>query len=129
MKTLILARSDQTRLAGELKDQDRSLAVTGVEQTYKAANLAHWTSCPVSAALHTAMIFSKIFHTTSLPHIEERLHTSSIYQLESMVPESDPDFENVILFGYNMFIKDFVNAFSNLYVEKHIHIQCDRIHV
>lgn len=108
MKTLILARSDQTRLAGELKDQDRSLAVTGVEQTYKAANLAHWTSCPVSAALHTAMIFSKIFHTTSLPHIEERLHTSSIYQLES---------------------KDFVNAFSNLYVEKHIHIQCDRIHV
>ncbi len=126
MKNLILIRHAKSSWDAPLKDIDRSLDQRGIHEAHLVAvscvkflpsTYVIWTS-PAKRAQETALIFAQ---NSSYPMesivIKEALYTFDEKKLEKLIKSFSNDFENVILFGHNGAITNFVNKFGDVFID------------
>ena len=125
MKNLILIRHAKSSWEAPLKDIDRPLEQRGIKDAHLvAANSAKyipptfvvWTSTARRAS-DTALIFAQNFlYPTESIVFKEELYTFDEKQLEKVIKSCSNIFENVILFGHNEAITNFVNKFGDVFI-------------
>jgi len=126
MKNLILIRHAKSSWDAPLIDKDRPLSKRGINDAHlMAANIEEhlpksyivWSST-AKRARNTASIFAE---TLSIPHetimFKDDLYTFDEKNLEDIVKSCNNQFDNLILFGHNGAITNFVNSFGNRAVE------------
>jgi phosphohistidine phosphatase len=126
MKNLILIRHAKSSWDAPLKDKDRPLSKRGIKDAHlMAANVEDflpksylvWSST-AQRARNTAYIFAE---NLSIPVdniiFKDDLYTFEENQLETIIKSCDDQYDNLILFGHNCAITNFVNTFGNLSVE------------
>jgi len=126
MKNLILIRHGKSSWTAPLRDIDRPLDIRGINdahliaekcQEYLPKTFLIWSST-ASRASETAMIFAQNF---SYP-VENIIFKNDLYtfdekELENIVKSCHNDYDNVILFGHNEAITNFVNKFGDVFIE------------
>jgi phosphohistidine phosphatase len=126
MKSLILVRHAKSSWDIPVIDRDRVLTDQGklaIQKIAKKAvsflpkNSTIWSS-PASRAKQTALIFCE----TALLNKESIVFKESLYTfdgstLEQEIKKCDPAIENLILFGHNEAITNFVNKFGNKFID------------
>ncbi|MBF6607124.1 MAG: histidine phosphatase family protein [Flavobacterium sp.] len=126
MKNLILVRHAKSSWKAPLRDIDRPLAKRGINDAHLVSQVLGphlpksfmiWCS-PAKRARETALIYAQ---NISYP-IESILFNNELYtfeesQLEHFVRSVSNEYENVILFGHNEAITNFVNKFGDTYIE------------
>ena len=126
MKNLILIRHGKSSWEAPLTDKDRPLTQRGMSDAHhvSAATAAAlpktfliWSSTAKRAS-ETALIFAQNFSCPVESIIfKDELYTFDGKQLENIVRRCHDDYDNVILFGHNEAITDFVNKFGDRYIE------------
>lgn len=126
MKTLILVRHAKSSWEVASKDFDRPLQSRGIQDAHLVSSgleeLLPRTftifSSPAKRAMETALIFAQ---NLSCPIesivFKEELYTFELARLEQEVRELSDNYDNVMLFGHNEAITDFVNKFGDIFVE------------
>jgi phosphohistidine phosphatase len=126
MKNLILIRHAKSSWDVPLKDIDRQLNHRGIKDAHLVAakgieyvpNTFLMKSSPAKRASETAIVFA---HTLMYPieNIEflDKLYTFDDSKLESVIKAFENDYDNVILFGHNAAITNFVNRFGDVFIE------------
>ena len=126
MKNLIVIRHAKSSWQAPLKDIDRPLEKRGIQDAHLVATKAikhlpksfmMWSSIAKRAS-ETTMIFAQNF---SYP-IENILFKPELYtfdelQLENVISSFNNDYDNVILFGHNEAITNFVNKFGDVFID------------
>ncbi|OYQ38286.1 histidine phosphatase family protein [Flavobacterium cyanobacteriorum] len=122
MKNLILIRHAKSSWDAPLIDKDRPLSKRGIDDAHIVA--AHieqylpksyivWSST-AQRAKNTAYIFAE---NLSIPVdtiiFRDDLYTFDENMLEEVIKKCDNQFDNLILFGHNDAITNFVNIFGN----------------
>jgi phosphohistidine phosphatase len=125
MKNLIIIRHAKSSWEAPLKDIDRPLDQRGITDAHLvAANCLKfipspsviWSS-PAKRASETAMIFAQnILYPIESIVFKEELYTFDENQLEKVIKSCSNVFENVILFGHNEAITNFVNKFGDVFI-------------
>ncbi len=126
MKNLIVIRHAKSSWHAPLKDIDRPLEKRGIQDAHLVATkaLKHlpktfmiWSSVAKRAS-ETAMIFAQNF-SYPLENIlfKPELYTFDELQLEKVISSFNNDYDNVILFGHNEAITNFVNKFGDVYID------------
>jgi phosphohistidine phosphatase len=125
MKNLILIRHGKSSWEAPLKDIDRPLEHRGITDAHLvAANCLQfipstyiiWSSS-AKRTQETAIIFCQNFlYPTESIVFKEELYTFDVNQLEKVIKSCSNDFENVILFGHNDAITNFVNKFGDAFI-------------
>lgn len=126
MKNIILIRHAKSNWDAPLKDVERPLDRRGISDAHLvASNCASLLPkifiilCSVAKrASETALIFSQ---TISYP-IENIVYKQELYTfdaelLEKAVRTFNNDYDNVILFGHNEAITNFVNKFGDVFID------------
>lgn len=125
MKNLILIRHAKSNWDEPLIDINRSLSQRGINDANLVANKAKkyfpksFLVCSSIAkrASQTAIIFAQ-----NIPYqieniiFEKDLYTFDMKILEQFVKNSNNDYENLILFGHNEAITNFVNKFGDVFI-------------
>ncbi len=126
MKNLILIRHAKSSWEAPLKDKDRPLSKRGINDAHlMAANVEEYLpksyivwSSTAQRAKNTAYIFAE---TLSIPLdtiiFKDELYTFDEKKLEKSIKSCDNQYDNLILFGHNDAITNFVNIFGNLAVD------------
>lgn len=122
MKTLVLIRHAKSSWDAPLIDKDRPLSKRGIVDAHLIASHIEdhlpksyvvWSST-AQRAKNTAYIVSE---SLSIPietiAFKDELYTFDEKVLESEVKSCDNQFDNLILFGHNDAITNFVNIFGN----------------
>jgi len=126
MKNLILIRHAKSSWNAPVQDFDRTLEQRGREDAFLVANNAvkflpsNFVIYSSSArrARETALIFAKtILYPVESIVFSDNLYTFDENKLEKLIKSSTNDIENVILFGHNDAITNFVNKFGNIFVD------------
>jgi phosphohistidine phosphatase len=126
MKNLLLIRHAKSNWDVPNSDFDRGLADNGIKKSTKCAKAATFliddNSLIWSSAAGRAFETSKIFmECWDLPlhRIEKKqeLYTFSSSELEQIVKSCPNECENLILFGHNCAITDFVNKFGDNFID------------
>lgn len=122
MKNLILIRHAKSSWDAPLIDKDRPLSKRGINDAHLMA--AHvedylpksyivWSST-AQRARNTAYIFAE---NLSIPletiMFNDDLYTFEAKKLENIIKSCDNRYDNLILFGHNDAITNFVNTFGN----------------
>lgn len=126
MKNLILIRHAKSSWDAPVQDKDRVLAQRGVRDAHLVAkNISNfipkanliWSSTAKRAS-ETAVIFAQI-QMWPLESIvfKDELYTFDCAKLEKMIKLCDDSYENVILFGHNEAITEFVNKFGDVFID------------
>lgn len=126
MKNLILIRHAKSSWDAPVHDKDRVLAQRGVRDAHLVAqNISEfipklnliWSSTAKRAA-ETAIIFAQnqMWPLESIIFKDE-LYTFDASKLEKVIKSCDDSYENVILFGHNEAITDFVNKFGDIFID------------
>lgn len=126
MKNLILIRHAKSSWDAPLIDKDRPLSNRGIQDAHLVAARAEqifpksyivWSST-AQRARNTAYIFAE---NLSIPidtiSFRDDLYTFDEKTLEKIIKSCDNQFDNLILFGHNDAITNFVNTFGNRAVE------------
>lgn len=126
MKKLLLIRHAKSSWDLPLRDFDRPLTTKGIQDATKVfSNLSNdiptsfaiWSSAAKRAS-ETAKLFA---NTISLPIedivFKQELYTFDSGKLEKIIRTCPTDCNNLILFGHNSAITDFVNKFGNIYID------------
>jgi phosphohistidine phosphatase len=126
MKNLILIRHAKSSWDAPLIDKDRPLSARGIQDAHLVAAEAErilpksyivWSST-AQRARNTAYIFAE---NLSIPidtiSFRDDLYTFDEKVLEKIIKSCDNQFDNLILFGHNDAITNFVNTFGNRAVE------------
>ena len=126
MKNLILIRHAKSSWDAPLIDKDRPLSKRGINDAHLMAANVHdylpdsyvvWSST-AQRAKNTAYIFAA---NLSIPLetivFKDDLYTFDEKSLERTIKSCDNQFDNLILFGHNDAITNFVNTFGNHIVE------------
>ena len=126
MKNLILIRHAKSSWEAPLKDIDRPLDRRGIKDAHLvAANclkfipsiFVMWSSTAKRAS-ETALIFAQNFlYPVESIIFKDELYTFDENQLEKVIKSCSNIFENVILFGHNEAITNFVNKFGDIYID------------
>jgi phosphohistidine phosphatase len=126
MKNLILIRHAKSSWDTPLQDKDRHLSNRGVKDAHLVSSniLKHlpktfiiWSSTAKRAA-ETATIFAQNMACPEESIVfKDDLYTFDEKQLEKIVKSCNNDYENMILFGHNGAITDFVNKFGDVFIE------------
>lgn len=126
MKQLILIRHSKSSWDVPILDYDRDLTINGIQNSVKVAkfskeyvkqNSTIWTSF-AKRAHKTAIIFIENWgYDVNLIEVKKQLYTFDAYKLEEIVKSCPNHVENLILFGHNNAITDFVNKFGDIYIE------------
>lgn len=126
MKNLILIRHAKSSWDAPLKDKDRPLSKRGINDAHLVAEhvleylpktYIVWSSS-ATRAKNTAYIFAENF---SIPIeniiFDDELYTFDVSKLERIIKKCDNKYDNLILFGHNEAITNFVNTFGNIDVD------------
>jgi len=126
MKNLILIRHAKSSWEAPLKDIDRPLDRRGIKDAHLVATnglkyipsiFVMWCSTAKRAS-ETAFIFAQNFlYPVESIVFKKELYTFDEKQLENVIKSSSDIFENVILFGHNDAITNFVNKFGDIYID------------
>ena len=126
MKNLILIRHAKSSWDAPLKDIDRPLEKRGIKDAHLVAtNSISFVpktfliySSPAKRASETAIIFAQ---TISYPLediiFKDQLYTFDENQLEDFIKNLNNINENVIIFGHNEAITNFVNKFGDVLID------------
>ena len=122
-KKIFLIRHAKSSWEFDVNDFDRDLLPIGIKRSRKIGiatqsfikpNYEVWTSA-AKRALKTAKIICEIWNfPTSKLVIKEELYTFNVTELEKIVKSCPNECENLIIFGHNNAITDFVNKFGNI---------------
>lgn len=122
MKNLIIIRHAKSSWEIPLNDIDRPLSQKGIINAHFVAkkcvkelpsNFIIWSSTAKRAS-ETALIFAKtILYPVESIVYKEDLYTFELNTLENSIKSCSDVFENLILFGHNEAITDFVNKFGD----------------
>jgi phosphohistidine phosphatase len=126
MKSVVLIRHGKSSWNFNLKDFDRPLEKKGITNSIKMAlhtkdlissDFAVYIS-NANRAKSTAEIFLKNWNI-DFPVIkyDNHLYVFSCLELENYIKTISNDINNVIIFGHNNAITDFVNKFGNIFIE------------
>ncbi|HRE77368.1 MAG TPA: histidine phosphatase family protein [Flavobacterium sp.] len=126
MKNLILIRHAKSSWDAPVHDKERVLAQRGVRDAHlMAQNISEfipklnliWSSTAKRAS-ETAIIFAQnqMWPLESIIFKDE-LYTFDASKLEKVIKSCDDSYENVILFGHNEAITDFVNKFGDIFID------------
>ena len=126
MKNLILIRHAKSSWDAPLNDKDRPLSKRGIDdahlmaaevEEYLPKSYIVWSST-AQRAKNTAYIFAE---NLSIPVetiiFKDDLYTFDEKNLENTIKSCNNQFDNLILFGHNDAITNFVNSFGNREVE------------
>ena len=126
MKKLLLIRHAKSSWDLPLRDIDRPLMNRGIQDARKVfSNISSeipksfklWSSKAKRAA-ETAILFAQsISHPTDCIEYNQNLYTFDAVKLEKIIKSCPNDCENLILFGHNSAITDFVNKFGDVYID------------
>lgn len=126
MKSLILIRHAKSSWDTPVQDKDRLLNQRGIKDAHQIARQAiqffknsyYIMSSNAKRAVETAVIFAQNLNwpIESIQFLDE-LYTFDAYKLENFVKSCDNRYENVILFGHNAAITDFVNKFGDVFID------------
>ena len=126
MKNLIIIRHAKSSWEAPLKDIDRPLSQKGIIDAhlvakkcikYLPSNFIIWSSTAKRAS-ETALIFAQtILYPVESIVYKEDLYTFELNKLENVIKSFSNDFENVILFGHNEAITNFVNKFGDIMIK------------
>lgn len=126
MKNLILIRHAKSSWDAPLIDKDRPLSKRGIDDAHlMAANVEEYLpksyivwSSTAQRAKNTAYIFAE---NLSIPLdtilFKDELYTFDERKLEKSIKSCNNQYDNLILFGHNDAITNFVNIFGNLAVD------------
>ncbi|HAN17959.1 MAG: hypothetical protein A2X13_10400 [Bacteroidetes bacterium GWC2_33_15] len=118
----IIRHGKSVRDFKDVPDYDRPLKEKGINDSYKIAeklmikkNIPQLImSSPANRALHTALIFARIFnYPVDKISIIKDLYMSSESENMELVKEIDNPIKSVMLFGHNPSFTDFANSFLN----------------
>jgi phosphohistidine phosphatase len=125
MKSLILVRHSKSSWDLPVLDIQRTLTEAGILNIQKVAIIAKeilpkkcaiWSSNAVRAS-QTALLFCKqAFINETKIEFKDNLYTFDENQLEKEIKKCDNTIENLILFGHNEAITNFVNKFGDKYI-------------
>lgn len=126
MKNLILIRHAKSSWDKPWKDVDRPLEQRGIDDAnlvaincmkYLPSNFVI-NSSSAKRARETALIFAAtILYPDENIIFRDDLYTFDENRLEKCIKLISNDFENVILFGHNEAITNFVNKFGNIFID------------
>ena len=126
MKNLILIRHAKSSWNYPVQDIDRPLIQRGIDDAhlismdylkYLPSNFVIFSSSAIRAS-ETAMIFSKTFlYPIDNIYFSDDLYTFDENKLEKIIKSTNNEFENVILFGHNDAITNFVNKFGDIFID------------
>ena len=126
MKNLILIRHAKSSWDGPVNDKDRRISNVGMKDAHLiASNTLKYLpnkfvilSSTAKRAIETATIFAQNWMCPFESIIfMENLYTFDENQLEQTIKSSINDYENVILFGHNAAITNFVNKFGDILID------------
>lgn len=126
MKTLTLIRHGKASQDFGFKDFDRPLLAAGIQNSKTVAFQFYSTlkneisiySSTSKRASETAITFVYCLKIDiSLIFFKEELYTFDVSNLEEFIKSSPNTIENLIIFGHNSAITDFVNKFGTVYIE------------
>jgi phosphohistidine phosphatase len=126
MKKLILIRHAKSSWDAPLKDSDRPLDNRGIKDAHLVATqVIHLLpktflifSSTAKRASETAIIFAQNFlYPIENIVFKEELYTFDGNSLERIVKSFNNKYDNVILFGHNEAITNFVNKFGDIFIE------------
>ncbi|MBA5793526.1 histidine phosphatase family protein [Flavobacterium sp. xlx-214] len=126
MKKLILVRHGKSSWEMPLEDHERPLTNKGISNSNKifesiTQNLPDrfliWSST-AKRAHDTAKIFNEAFNIPQeLTILKPELYTFDASNLTKLIRNCEDTVPNLIIFGHNNAITDFVNTFGNKYIE------------
>lgn len=126
MKTLILIRHAKSSWDLPLKDIDRPLSKRGIRdahlvsaslQNYLTKKFIVWSSIS-KRTRETALIFSDNLHFPfETIFFKEELYTFDENELSKHIKNCNNQYDNLILFGHNDAITNFVNKFGDTFIE------------
>ncbi|AXG74442.1 histidine phosphatase family protein [Flavobacterium arcticum] len=126
MKKLILIRHAKSSWDAPLIDKDRPLSARGINDAHlMAANIEQYLpesyivwSSTAQRTKNTAYIFAEtLFIPQDTIVFKDDLYTFDEKALERVIKSCDNQYDNLILFGHNDAITNFVNIFGNQEVE------------
>lgn len=126
MKNLIVIRHAKSSWDAPVHDKERVLAPRGVRDAHlMAQNISEfipklnlvWSSTAKRAS-ETAIIFAQnqMWPIESII-FKDDLYTFDASKLEKVIKSCDNSYENVILFGHNEAITEFVNKFGDIFID------------
>ncbi len=126
MKNLILIRHAKSSWDAPLIDKDRPLSKRGINDAHLVANNVNgylpktfmvWCST-AQRAKNTSYIFAQ---SLSIPIeniiFKDDLYTFEVKKLEKIIKSCDNKYDNLILFGHNEAITNFVNTFGDIAID------------
>ena len=126
MKNLIIVRHAKSSWKAPLHDKDRPLTRRGVQDAhlistkvidYMPKTYIIWTST-AKRATDTSLIFAQnLAYPIDCIVYKDDLYTFDEKKLEKTIKACSNIFENIILFGHNEAITNFVNKFGNVLIE------------
>jgi len=126
MKNLIIIRHAKSSWEEQVNDKDRKLTERGKNDAnlvslqlvdFLSDNFTIFSS-NARRAVETATIFASCFSKPKNEIIfDENLYTFDENQLEYNIKSLNNDLENVILFGHNAAMTNFVNKFGDIFIE------------
>lgn len=126
MKNLILVRHSKSSWEEPVIDSKRDLTQKGI---IKASKVALFTKNIVNQDAIVWSSFAKRAHKTAIIFLQnwewnldkieiiKELYTFDSNQLEQIVKSCQNDCNNLILFGHNNAITDFVNKFGDVFID------------
>ena len=126
MKNIILIRHAKSSWDAPLNDKDRHVSIVGVKDAHLiSSNVLKYLpkkfvilSSNAKRAIETATIFAQNWMCPfeSIIFMDE-LYTFDENQLEQTIKSFNNGYENVILFGHNAAITNFVNKFGDIIID------------
>lgn len=126
MKNLILVRHAKSSWDAPLRDIDRPLTNKGIHDAHLVSTTIKnhipksflvWSSVAKRAS-ETAIIFAQnISFPLESIIFKEELYTFDERNLERIIKSCPNNYDNLILFGHNEAITNFVNKFGNIFID------------
>lgn len=126
MKSLLLIRHAKSSWNLPVKDFDRPLTSKGISNAialakktkqYIPADCLIWSSSSKRASTTASLYVENWNLDLQAIKFSDALYTFDANQLEEIVKSCSNDCDNLILFGHNNAITDFVNKFGDVYIE------------
>ena len=126
MKNLILIRHAKSSWDSPIKDIDRPLEIRGIKDAHLVATNCKpflprtylMLSSIAKRASETAIIFAQnIMYPIENILFNDELYTFDENKLERIIKSLNNSYDNVILFGHNEAITNFVNKFGDIFID------------
>ena len=126
MKTITLIRHGKASQDFSYQDFDRPLLALGIDNNERIANEFRYSyainsviwSSAAQRAKQTAIIFANCLKVnTNEILFKSELYTFDAEILVEIIKTCNDEIENLILFGHNSAITDFVNTFGSIYID------------